>query len=271
MNKELVGYSIEDVLDPIHSDDTDAYARAVLDKNPNYQGKNPLVTPFYPSKLFVSMIMKICIMKNLRLNLLKMVHGEQEVIWYHPIRVGDRLKSKVTIAGIQNTPVGEMITLCGQLYFGDKLVLVSNTGFLVRGQKTIVKEEIQQKKEVTELFRLGIQTKEGQQLEYAKASDDNNFIHTNNFLAKMAGLPRTILQGLCILSMSCSALSEKMVSSDINRLESIKGRFSGVVIPGQLLELIAYKGDQSSEILFEIINPLGKIILKKGVFRFKDA
>ena len=62
-----------------------------------------------------------------------------------------------------------------------------------------------------------------------------------------------------------------MVSSDLNRLESMKGRFSGVVIPGQLLELIAYKGDQPSEILFEIANPSGKIILKKGVFKFKDA
>lgn len=215
--------------------------------------------------------MKICILKDLRLNLLKMVHGEQEVIWYHPIRVGDRLKTKVAIASIQNTPVGEMITISGQFSCGDRLVLESNTGFLVRGKKTIVKEEIPQKKEVTELFRIDIQTKDGQQLEYAKASGDNNFIHTNTFLAKMAGLPRTILQGVCILAMSCSALSEKVVSNDLNRLESIKGRFSGVVIPGQLLELIAYKGYQSSEILFEIINPLGKTILKKGVFRFKDA
>lgn len=271
INRDFLGYNVEKDIGQIRREDADAYAQAILDKNPNYHGKAPIVTPFFPARLVVDMVMKICTMKNLKLNLLKMVHGEQEVIWHHPVRVGDQLTAKAGIANIEDTSAGELITISGNLFCNGKMVAESNTGFLVRGKTSVEKKERQPEKERAELFRLDIQTKDGQQIEYARASGDSNFIHTSNFLAKLAGLPRTILQGFCIVAMACSSLSEKVVSNDLSRLRSIKGRFSGIVIPGDLLELVAYEGDQPSEILFEILNPKGRTILKNGVFTFKEA
>lgn len=269
LNKNLVGYCIERKLPSLEHADFAAYAAAIYDHNPLYQEYPDIVSPFYPAKLMFPMIKEICTHNELGLNLLKMVHGEQEVIWHQSIHVGDSLKTKITIADILETPAGELLKLSGQLTCNGQLIVESNTGFLVRGRKTGVKKESQPEEERTELFRLVLQTHEGQQLEYARASGDNNFIHTSNILAKLAGLPRTVLQGVCVMAMACTALSEQMVSSDIARMLSIKGRFSQVVIPGQLLEVIGYQGRSNSEINFEIINPSGKKVMKNGVFKFK--
>ena len=62
-----------------------------------------------------------------------------------------------------------------------------------------------------------------------------------------------------------------MIANDISRLESMKCRFANVVIPGQLLELIGYEGNEPSEIFFEIINPSGQLVLKNGVFKFQNT
>ena len=133
LNKDFVGYSIEDMLEPVCRSDAEAYAKATLDDNILYQGNTAFVQPFYPAKLFVPLIRKICTHKDLRLNLLKMVHGEQEVIWYKPIKVGDCLKAKLAIAGISETPAGELLNFVGQLSCADDLVVETRVSFLVRG------------------------------------------------------------------------------------------------------------------------------------------
>lgn len=268
LNRDMVGFTIERFLEPIGHKDVVAYARATRDKNPAYQDNGALAPPFYLSKLIFPMIISICVHKNLHLNLLRMVHGEQEIIWHQPVKVGQRLKVKLTIESIRATSAGEFMTLVGRGFSEDALVVKSIVGLLVRRKSKEAHKKSKVTKPIKEIFRLDIQTDEGQQLEYARASGDNNFIHTNHFLARLAGLPRTIMHGLCVMAMACAALTERTIDNDIHRLGSIKGRFAKPTLPGEKLVLIGYEGAEPSEIHFDVFDLEGKPILQNGVFKY---
>jgi len=110
---------------------------------------------------------------------------------------------------------------------------------------------------------------EGQQLKYAAVSGDNNFIHTNNFLARMAGLPRTIMHGACLLAMYCTALTRKAAGKDNRRLKSIGGRFTRPVMPGQSLTLTGYETTDPGALAFDVANSAGKTVFADGMFVFR--
>lgn len=270
LNRDKIGYQIEKQFDAITHDDAQAYAEAIKDRTSHLKDPNRFVTPFYPSRLLSSMAKEMIALKGLNLNLLKMVHGEQEVVWHHPVRVGDRLKFTLAIERITETPAGDLLTLLAKGFHRNGLMIETRMGFLVR-MKTKLEKSRSVETGAGELFRLSFQTDEGQQLLYADASGDDNFIHTSTFLARMAGLPRTIMQGVCIMAMTCTTLSEELIENDPSRLVSIRGRFAQFVLPGQRLEVVGYESNHPSSISFEVVNSVGKKVIKNGGFEFRAA
>jgi hypothetical protein len=67
--------------------------------------------------------------------------------------------------------------------------------------------------------------------------------------------------------MSGNALVQKCVQGDPDKMIFLKGRFSYPVYPGQALTLVGYRSSDKNEILFEVINPEGKKVIKNGIFR----
>lgn len=157
--------------------------------------------------------------------------------------------------------------ISGHVYSGNKLSVAGIAGILIRNKKKRLKKKLIETETLKENFHIELATDEGQQFRYAKASGDNNFIHTNNFLAKMAGLPRTIMHGACLMAMICSALSKAIIDNDITRLSSMKGRFSYPVIPGEKLTLVVYDFPKTGEVPFKVLNPAGKSVFKNGTIK----
>ncbi len=270
LNHDKIGYRIEREFGAIHYAEAQAYAKAIKDRPPHQKDPNDYVTPFFPSKLLSAMAKEMITLKGLNLNLLRMVHGEQAIIWHNPVKVGDSLKLILAIEHINETPAGDLLTLLGTGYKQDLLMFEFRMGFLVR-RKTKLEKKKPIKKESKVLFRLPFQTDDGQQLLYAQASGDDNFIHTNPFLALLAGLPRTIMQGVCVLAMTCSTLSEELIDNDPARLVSINGRFTQIVLPGQSLEIVAYEGGTPFEISYDVLNPFGEKVIQNGSFGFRTV
>jgi len=268
LNREKIGYRVDRQFDAIQHGEAQAYAWAIKDSAPYLNDASGFVTPFYPSRPLASLAKEMMALKGLHLNLLRLVHGEQEVRWHHPVKVGDRLKFTLVIERIEETLAGDLLILSGKCFKQDLLMNETKMGFLVR-RKTNVEKRRKTQTALKERFRLPFQTNDGQQLLYAKASEDDNFIHTNHLLARLAGLPRTIMQGICVLAMTCSALSEKLIENDPSRLVAIKGRFAHFVLPGQGLEIVGYEGKNPSEVHFEVFNPFGRKVIRNGSFRFR--
>lgn len=83
------------------------------------------------------------------------------------------------------------------------------------------------------------QTRPDQALLY-RLNDDLNPLHVDPEVAKRAGFPAPILHGLCTYGMACEALVRTVCGHDPDRIEAFDVRFSGVVFPGDRIELQAW-------------------------------
>jgi acyl dehydratase len=64
---------------------------------------------------------------------------------------------------------------------------------------------------------------------------DRNPLHSDPEFAAAAGFPRPILHGLCTFGMTCKAIVDACLDSDVSRVGSFGVRFAGVVYPGEML------------------------------------
>jgi acyl dehydratase len=64
---------------------------------------------------------------------------------------------------------------------------------------------------------------------------DRNPLHSDPEFAAAAGFPRPILHGLCTYGMTCKAMVDACLDSDVSRVRSYGARFAGVVYPGEML------------------------------------
>ena len=268
MNRSMIGYSFEKNIKPISHQDIKLFSIATNDNNPAYFSEYD-APPFLLYKLTFPLIKKLLIHEKLNINLLKGVFADQKIIWHTPLKTGDQLKIKIEINNIIETPVGEKIEITGQGFNKDVLVVESQTGFIVRKKLKNRQKNIKQIKNLKEQFRIEMQTEKGQELKFAHASGDYNFIHITPLLAKLAGFKGTILHGACVMSMSCSNLIEKILNNDISQLISLNGRFGYPVYPGEKLILIGYEPKDENAIPFEVINSNGKLVFKNGLLTYK--
>jgi acyl dehydratase len=269
LNRAMIGYAVEQRFPPVTQEAIIEFARATRDDNPVYDSALPPAPPFFIGKLIISMIKDMWTHPSLRLNLLKTVQISQAVTWLFPIRERDEISIQLRIKDIYSSPRGDILEISGTALVEDRVVVQGDVGFLVKSKNGIRTPRGREEKPLAELFRLVLPTAEGQQLQYAKASGDNNFIHTSPFLARLAGLPRTVMHGACTLAMICNALTKQLVGNDIARTASIAGHFGKPVIPGETLTIIGHESGDEKTLPFSVVNSEGKSVFREGVFSIK--
>lgn len=271
INRDMIGHKITRELGPITHEDIFSYAEATLDNPVRYRLKRCIAPPFYLSRLVYPLFRYFLVHKDLHLNLLRLVHGGQSVEWLGQFHEGDIITVEMSIGDITDSPAGEMIDFRTTVYVKGKPVAVSSTVFIVRrkGGRGSVKPAADREPAVQkEIFRRSFRTVENQQLKYAEVSGDGNFIHTNRFLARLAGLPGTIMHGVCIAAMAANCLLDEVLNGDMTRMEKISMRFASPVLPGEEITVIGYESGKSDTILFSAFNEKGRPVLKNGEYRF---
>lgn len=269
MNRNDIGYTMREEIPPIRASESLAFAKATNDDNPVYRGERAPVSPFFISRLVMPGLSKLVSMPSLGLNLIRMVHGQQELRWHAPIRVGDAVALELTIREIRETPAGELLEIEGRAFRGDTLTVESLIGLMVRGRKRGRKTPSKESSSPEEIFRLPLHLSEDQALRYADVSGDRNFIHTRPLLARLAGLPRTIMHGAGVMAIAGAALTRQALDGDISRLVRMSGRFSRPAFPGQTYDLVAYASDRETEIPHQVLDKAGWPVFKTGMLTFR--
>jgi len=215
--------------------------------------------------------------KNLNINLLKMIHGQQSLKIYEPLRRDQTFSVTLSIADISDTPAGELLLLRTEAFSKGKLLLEADTGFLVRGSGAGKKKGDKPKKETpaTEMsdkneVKILIKTTQGQEKKYANVSKDTNPIHTNYLFARAAGFPGRILHGVCVMAMCTNSLVDELAGRDVSRMREISARFSYPVIPGDTLTLIGHTSKKANlnDVSFNVYSGKNKTVVNSGFFSY---
>ncbi|GIW48192.1 MAG: hypothetical protein KatS3mg078_2069 [Deltaproteobacteria bacterium] len=262
LNKEYIGFESEPVVYEVTEEAIRKYAWAIGARNITYYnydgnlGNIPFAGMAPPSFIVVQeLLLAEKLWSDERLhggpeqlarNLLMLVHGEQDMRFYKPIKPGDKLISKARIKNIEDKGSGQLlvINIVTTDEKGEK-VAESDWGIFIRGigseqkrkeeKRESKKEEPKIVAETQPIFRKVIRIPKDITFKYAEASGDRNPIHLDEKVAKAAGLGGIVVHGLCTLSMTMRAIIECYLDGDPSRLKRLASRFSSPVYPGDIL------------------------------------
>jgi acyl dehydratase len=273
MNKELVGREYTKIEPfPVSAEAGRAYADA---SNANdIAAYKDIVPPMYGVAYSFAALGAPLFDSDLQVDMMRLVHGDQDMTFVRAVKPGDVIQARSKVAAITEKSTGEVIDVeiaCSNQR--GEVVLEAKSGLFVRGprkkdgpegggggEKKDPDEEAWSAAPVA--WSVTETVAPDQSKRYAEASGDRNPIHTDDDVAKMAGLPGIILHGLCTMAFVHNACVRK-VGSDPARVKRLSVRFARPVLMNDVLTIEA-RGPAQGPWLLRVTNQVGVVVLKNG-------
>ena len=256
----------------------ESYAKATNDENPRYyrdrtdQTETP---PLLAVRYHIDLVKKVLSDPAVEVDMMRLVHGEQEMIFHQPLRPRDVIAPKAAIYAVEHKDAGSLLTIRFRLMREGELANEAFARYFVRRADAGGKKR---KKEspVLEIdkpdFEEPMEVRADQSRDYAEASLDNNPIHIDEGIAKAAGFKGVILHGLCTLAFASQAVVNQVAGQDPTRLASIKARFSKPVLMGERLVTrgkVIGSDNEMIQVAFEVVNQDNVPVVTMGLAKVK--
>lgn len=281
LNKSCVGKTYPPVTTEVTLDAIQKYARAYNDDNPAYFDANRpggiVAPPMFGVTVSWNALMTAVMDPDVQADLLRLVHGEQDMEFTNPIRPGDIISASAKITSIETRANGETMTveLDASNQAGQSVDKIRFSAFIRGGRnRDAARAESGAAERAVEPahgepdFTVAQTIDNDQTYRYAEASGDRNPIHVDPSIAKMAGLPGIIVHGLCTMAFTSKVAIDKLCGGDPTRLKRLRVRFSRPVLPGQTIttKVWADAGKPGRKsFAFETFNPGGHAVIKGGI------
>src|SRR5215472_4728125 len=240
LNKSCIGKEFAPVTTAATVTAMQEYARAYNEDNPAFfdaaQPGGLVAPPMFAVVVTWNSTLNAVMDPEVGADLLRLVHGEQDMWFTAPIRPGDRITSRAKITAIDTKATGETMTI--------ELSAVNQTGVAVNhsvfsafirggGRRTSPQETRTDERPPGEPILTVAQSIDADQtFRYAEASGDRNPIHLDENVARMAGLPGIIVHGLCTMAFTSKVMIDNLCNGQPTRLKRLRVRFSRPVRPG---------------------------------------
>ncbi len=280
LNRDYIGKTYKSGSLLVDDESIRRYALATNERNPLYTNKAQaaklIAPPIYPV-VFIPMLLEQLVEEGeaMGLDILKVVHAEQEMTWRSVIRPGDQIHSSAEIVGMKQVGVNELLELEILCRREDEIVVEMQYRLMLRGTGKGKKKKGESPTTMKKRKKVAEQTvfvTEDQGRRYADASGDHNPIHTSDEVASLAGLPRAILQGLCTMAIASQAIVDELLNGDPSRLKAMKVRFSKPVFMGQELTTGIYEAGSDEKknqvVHFETRDSKGVVVLTRGIAEY---
>ncbi|MFW9952946.1 MAG: MaoC/PaaZ C-terminal domain-containing protein [Candidatus Thorarchaeota archaeon] len=281
LDRRFVGREYVTANQEARAEDMIRYARATNENNPLYYDmdhvNNLLHPPLYPV-VFLPDILRQLVddAEEMNLDILRVVHAEQEMWWRKQIHPNEDIITHAKIVNIEQRGSNEILELHIRCNHDDTTAVEMQYRLLMRGRGRGSSDSPPQREESSHhpeiISRHSMKVAEDQGKRYAEASGDHNPIHISDEIAKSVGLPRAILHGLCTMAFASQAIVEELLDRDPTRLKYMSVRFSKPVLMGETLttELFDMKTDKEGmcTVHFETKNPSGISVLTRGKAEF---
>lgn len=203
------------------------------------------------------------------------VHVLQDSRFHRLIRAGDALRTRARIAQVAQTGAGVLVTSrvetvehatgtpvvttwTGAMFLRDALygapAMAGETPPALRNDADVTAASPQ---------RIAIETSAGLAHRYTECASIWNPIHTERKAARAIGLPGIILHGTCTWALAGQALIHAAAGGEPRRLLRLAGRFRGIVLPGDRLEL-EFARESATTWQFAVRTPRGELAITHG-------
>jgi acyl dehydratase len=274
LNKDLVGKEYAPTTTAATLEAMQNYARAYNDDNPAFfdatRAGGIVAPPMYAVVTIWSSIMSVVGDPDLKVDVIRLLHGEQDMEFDEPIRPGDHLTAGARIASIETKASGEtlVIELLAKNQAGAKVNRTLFNAFIRGGGKGGSDARVAEPERGEPVVTVAQQIDKDQTYRYKEASGDFNPIHVDENFAKMAGLPGIIVHGLCTMAFTSKVMIDKVCGGDPLRLKRLRVRFTRPVLPRQIITTKVWPdGERAGRKLFafETFNPDGRAVIKGGL------
>ena len=207
------------------------------------------------------------------------VHVLQDSRFHRLIRAGDVLRTRAHIAQVSQTSAGVLVTSCVETVeqrTETPVVTTWTEAMFLRDTLDGTPVETGERAPAlrpdadvtaTSPQRLAIETSPGLAHRYSECASIWNPIHTERKAARAIGLPGIILHGTCTWALAGQALIHAAAGGDPRRLRRLAGRFKGMVLPGDRLELEFGREAEggAGRWQFAMRTPRGELAITHGV------
>ncbi len=222
---------------------------------------------------------------DLGVEMMRLVHGEQDMRFVRKVVPGDVITSTSTIASIEQKSTGELlnVAITSKNQRGE-VVLEATSGLFIRGPRrkggeAADGEQADKQREadawqaLPRAFAKDVVVAADQSKRYAEASGDHNPIHLDEDVARMAGLPSIILHGLCTMAFVHDALVRHFAplnGGDPLAVKRLAVRFNKPVLMGDTLTVDVRgpvadgAGGSEKAFAIQVTNQAGAVVLKGG-------
>ncbi|GAB3905209.1 MaoC/PaaZ C-terminal domain-containing protein [Kibdelosporangium lantanae] len=185
---------------------------------------------------------------GVRIDLAKVLHGQQEITLHRPIPVEGTATMLTRITDIYDKGNAAVVVNESTVVSedGEPLYTTRSTIFArgeggfggERGPSARVAMPSREPDFVVETSTLP------QQALLYRLCGDRNPLHSDPEFAARAGFPKPILHGLCTYGMVCKAVIDHVLDGDVTRVAGFATRFAGVVFPGETLRTSVWQEDK---------------------------
>lgn len=198
-----------------------------------------------------------------------LVHGEQRIVCHSEIPVSGTVSTVAEVTAVHDKGKGAVVEITGvsTLEGATSPLFTVVMAAFIRGEggwggdrgpsgPRNVAPDRAPDREVT------YSTSRDQALLY-RLSGDRNPLHSDPAFAALAGFDRPILHGLCTYGFTGRALLSTLCDGDPAAFESMEGRFSSPVFPGEDLTVRVWD-DTEHAALFQTTGSDGRVVIDNG-------
>lgn len=274
LNKDLVGKEYAPATTEATLEAMQNYARAYNDDNPaffdNTRAGGIVAPPMYAVVVTWASIMGVVGDPDLKVDVVRLLHGEQDMEFIRAIRPGDKITAIAKVASIETKASGEtlVIEINAKNQAGEQVNRTLFNAFIRAGGKGGSDPRIAEPVRGEPILTVAQQVDKDQTWRYKEASGDFNPIHVDENFAKMAGLPGIIVHGLCTMAFTSKVIVDKLCGGDPVKLKRLRVRFTRPVLPGQVITTRVWSDgerDARKILAFETFNPEGRAVIRGGL------